>query len=59
MDWMQFFGLVGTIVGVTVWFKSETNTLIKEIQAEVKEFHKEIKDFHGRLYALEEKNKSK
>ena len=59
MDYLQFFGLIGTIIGVTAWFKAETNTLIKEIQSEVKEFHKEIKDFHGRLCALEEKNKGR
>ena len=59
MDYLQFFGLIGTIIGATLWFKNQTDTLIREIQAEVKGFHQDIKDFHGRLCTLEEKNKEK
>ncbi len=44
MDWIQFFILFISIVGMFLSNKADS-----------KETAKEIKDFHGRLCALEEK----
>ena len=70
MEWTQVLAIVGSNIAlilimfgtvVTMWIYSdkkieenrrETTSLIKAI-------HDEIKDFHCRLFALEEKSKSK
>jgi hypothetical protein len=62
--------LLGTIVGLFVWNRTESRedfrmlqTLINEnrieTQSTLSAIHAEMKDFHGRLCAIEERNKSK
>lgn len=58
MEWMQFFIMIMSIIGM-YWNldrkidenRKETNNILKAIQ-------EEIKEFHGRLCALEEKIRS-
>ena len=51
--------LLGTIVGLFVWNRSESREDIRMMLGLMNSINNEIKDFHGRLCAIEEKNKSK
>lgn len=51
--------LLGTIVGLFVWNRSESRTDMRHMLSIIDSIEKEMKDFHGRLCAIEERNRSK
>jgi len=67
---VELLVLLGTIVGLFVWNRSESREDVRNLQTLINEnrietqstlnaIHAEMKDFHGRLCSLEEKNKGK
>lgn len=55
MDWIQFFILFLTLIGIYLTIRSDN----KKYETDLKEFREkwadESKDFHGRLIAIEER----
>lgn len=69
MEWLQVISLFLANAGLIVWFRSESRSdwrhmdaKVDAIREETKDFHKtmyeEMKDFHGRLIAIEERKKN-
>lgn len=65
---VELLVLLGTIVGLFVWNRSESREDVRNLQTLINEnrietqstlnaIHAEMKDFHGRLCSLEEKNR--
>lgn len=61
MDWMQVFSLFLANAGLIIWFRSESRSdwrhMDAKLDASIKAIHEEMKDFHGRLCAIEEARK--
>ncbi len=61
MDWLQVLTLFFANAGLIIWFRSESRTdwrhMDAKLDAYMKQSQQEMKDFHGRLCAIEEKNK--
>ena len=56
---IELLVLLGTIVGLFVWNRSESREDIRMMMTIMDAIKEDIKDFHGRLCALEEKNMRK
>jgi hypothetical protein len=54
---VELLVLLGTIVGLFVWNRSESREDNRRSLDLLDAINKEIKDFHGRLCSLEEKSK--
>lgn len=57
MDWLQVLTLFFANAGLIIWFRSESRTDWRHMDAKLDAIHEEMKDFHGRLCAIEEKRK--
>lgn len=61
MDWSQLATLFLANASLIMWFRSESRSdwrqMDAKLDANLKAIHDEIKDFHGRLCAIEERNK--
>jgi len=61
MDWLQVFSLFLANAGLIIWFRSESRSdwrhMDAKLDASIKAIHEEMKDFHGRLCAIEEARK--
>lgn len=61
MDWLQVLTLFFANAGLIIWFRSESRTdwrhMDAKLDAYMKQSQQEMKDFHGRLCAIEERNK--
>lgn len=68
MEWIQVLTLFLANVSLIVWFRSESRSDNRHLDARldanqketnqlIRAIHEEMKDFHGRLCAIEEKNK--
>ena len=55
MDYIAFFGLLGTFASLFFWSRSESRDDSRRIEDLLSGIKDEMKDFHGRLCALEEK----
>jgi hypothetical protein len=59
MDWPQLAVFTFTMIGVMLWFRSESrsdNRRLEDLIASIaKDMKDEMKDFHGRLCTLEER----
>ena len=54
---VELLVLLGTIVGLFVWNRSESREDNRRLLDLIEAINKEIKDFHGRLCSLEERMK--
>ena len=59
MEWLQVLSLFLANAGLILWFRSESRSDWKHIDAKIDAIQMEIKDFHGRLCAIEERKKKK
>lgn len=61
MYWTQVFSLFLANAGLIIWFRSESRSdwrhMDAKLDAYMKQSQQEIKDFHGRLCAIEESRK--
>lgn len=68
MDWTQVIALFLANASIILWFRSEsrsdwrhidakTDANHREAQLLIQAIHQEMKDFHGRLCAIEERNR--
>lgn len=56
-SWLQIFALFLANAGLIVWFRAESRSDWRHIDAKIDAIHEEMKDFHGRLCAIEERRK--
>lgn len=56
-DWLQIASLFLANAGLIFWFRSESRSDWRHIDAKVDAIHEEMKDFHGRMCAIEERRK--
>jgi hypothetical protein len=54
---VELLVLIGTIVGLFIWNRSESREDNRRILDLIEAINKEMKDFHGRLCAIEERKK--
>ena len=54
MDWSQLFFLFFANAGMIVWFRAESRSDWRHMDAKIDAIHEEMKQFHGRLCAIEE-----
>ena len=70
MDWTQILAIIignaGVFLPIFFWLRTEANADRREAAADrrdilslIREIKDEMKDFHARLYALEERYRSK
>jgi hypothetical protein len=59
METTELLIILGTIVGLFVWNRTESRTDMRHILAIMDSIQKEMKDFHGRLCEIEERNRGK
>lgn len=52
---MQIISLFLANAGLILWFRSESRSDWRHMDAKLDAIHEEIKDFHGRLCAIEDK----
>jgi len=61
MDWLQVLSLFLANAGLIIWFRSESRSdwrhMDAKLDANLKAIHEEMKDFHGRMCAIEERKK--
>ncbi len=68
MDWLQVISLFLANAGLIIWFRSESRSDWRHMDAKVDAIHEEMKDFHVklalqdqefkmRLCAIEERNR--
>jgi hypothetical protein len=64
MNYIEFFSLLATLIGMFFWNRSESRADIRHMDAKldstrelVRAIHDEVKDFHSRMCKLEERNK--
>lgn len=57
MDWLPVISLFIANAGMICWFRSESRSDWKHMDAKVDAIHAEIKDFHARLCVIEERRK--
>lgn len=58
-SWVQIISLFLANATLILWFRSESRSDWKHMDAKIDAIQEEIKDFHGRLCAIEEKNKDR
>lgn len=62
-SWIQVLSLFLANAGLIIWFRSESRSdwrhMDAKLDAQIKAIQEEMKDFHGRLCAIEERNKGK
>ncbi len=60
-SWMQILSLFLANAGLIIWFRAESRSdwrhMDAKLDANLKAIHEEMKDFHGRLCAIEERSK--
>jgi len=56
-SWLQVISLFLANAGMIMWFRSESRSDWKHMDAKVDAIHAEMKDFHGRLCAIEERRR--
>lgn len=64
MEYLEFFSLLATLIGMFFWNRSESRADIRHMDAKlestrelVRAIHDEMKDFHSRMCAIEERKK--
>ena len=57
MEWLQVLSLFLANAGLIFWFRTESRSDWRQMDAKLEAIHLEMKDFHGRLCAIEERNK--
>jgi hypothetical protein len=56
---ITLIGIFLANAGLICWFRSESRSDWKHMDAKLDAIQAEIKDFHGRLCTIEERNKAK
>lgn len=54
MDWSQLLFLFFANAGMAIWFRAESRSDWRHMDAKIDAIHEEMKQFHGRLCAIEE-----
>ena len=57
MEWLQILSLFLANAGLIIWFRGESRTDWRHMDAKLDAIHLEMKDFHGRLCDLEARGK--
>lgn len=57
--WIQIASLFMANAGLIIWFRAESRSDWRHMDAKLDAIHEEMKDFHGRLCRIEEARNAK